>query len=93
MKVDLRKDIEIKKIKEFSNINSFVKGMKLKRKFKEKFGLSIDNWKYENSDDECIDLLLQEISSSTELYYSNYVDLNDGYFEIWKISWRLIKCI
>lgn len=91
MKVDLRKNIEIKKIKEFSNINSFVEGMKLKRKFKEKFGMWLVNWDYSISDSECIDLLLQDMSSSSELYYMNYIDLHDGYFEIYKIKLKRNK--
>jgi hypothetical protein len=88
MKFDIRTDIDVKCIMYCNDITSFVEKFKLEELFKQLFKVSIEDWDYECGDDECIGDMLEHISNEKELYYCNFVDEDNSYFEIWKITYK-----
>jgi len=65
-----------------TDIQEFVKKLKLEKVFKKIFKCDIDNFE-ESQDSEAMDLLLENIDG---FWYWEYHDIGEGYFTIYEID-------
>jgi len=73
--------VEIGKMWTFNSAVDFVKVFGLEKKFEEKYGVDIDEWEFEMSDDEVITELLEEEEGKYFVYYNEHTEQ----FEIFEI--------
>lgn len=75
----------VEEIKEISSLFTFVEDFDFERKFKKKYGVDIDEWNGDCSDEEVIEDLLED---EEETYAVEYIAdrIDYGYFKIYKLK-------